>query len=222
MDPNGDSIPEEVIELSYHYLPPARLAEVDAVLKALQDRTALEFLLAIFEVQWNGRALSAATPPGRSVLNKLLQALDQEEGMDLLYSSPYNDLGRPDKPPLRHEWWNFDLADQLCTFQDLRSIRIFLEYGTGTSPGHSAEAARLLHDRLLRALVGDSKNYGIWACADIRGVAGDRPAMSCGEGEGVWPASEVSPWFRGVFWDDLVFLLNPPESTLTVLAITDG
>jgi hypothetical protein len=36
----------------------------------------------------------------------------------------------------------------------------------------------------------------------------------------VWPALEVSAWFHGVFWDDLLFVLNPEESTFVMLALT--
>ena len=63
--------------------------------------------------------------------------------------------------------------------------------------------------------------FAIWACANIQDLSGGS-ASPCAPGEGVWPAADVSPWFRGVFWDDLLFLLNPPESTLTILALTDG
>ena len=40
--------------------------------------------------------------------------------------------------------------------------------------------------------------------------------------EALWPAEDVSPWFRGVFWDDLLFILSADESTLSVLALTSG
>jgi hypothetical protein len=216
------SIPEEIVELSYHFLPPQRQSEIDEALRALQEDTRLEFMLAVLEVRINDRGLSPTTPPSRSLLHKLLQALDEESGAVMLYTSPYNDLGagRGSEASERLEWWNFDLAPRLCRFQDLRSVRAFLEHGTGRARGRDREEAQRLHDRLLHGLVGDSTSYSIWGCSNVRTPGRQQADTEYGAGEGVWPAEEVSPWFHGVFWDDLLLILNPVESTLVVLALT--
>jgi hypothetical protein len=219
---NGEnSISEEVVGLDYHFLPAERLEAVTEVLRALQEDFRLEFMLAVFDVTINERRVSSTMPPSRTFLRKLLQALDEEDGAAMLYTSPYNELGmeRGREREARVEWWDFDLADRLCQFDELRSIRAFLEHGTGATRGRPAGEAQRLHDRLRYGLVGDAPEVGIWGCSDIRTPdAGLR--SSCGSGEGMWPATEVSSWFHGVFWDDLVFVLNPAESTLSVLAIT--
>ena len=218
------SVPEEVVELRYYFLPLPRQTAVDSVLRALQADPLLEFLLAVFEVSVNDRHLSPTTPPSRGLLRKFLQALDEPDGVMMLYSSPYNDLGmRPaseDEEP-RLEFWNLEIADRLCEFRELHSVRAFLEHGTGSAAGRSAAEARALHDQLLGAIIGSSGSYSIWACTDVRSP-GQPGTAQCGPDEGVWPAEQVSPWFHGVFWDDLIFVLNPPESTLTVLALTSS
>jgi hypothetical protein len=148
--------------------------------------------------------------------------MDHPDGVSMLYTSPYNDLGerRPDREP-RVEWWDFDLADKLCSFPNLRSVWAFLQHGTGVTQGRSPHDAQRLHDTLLHGLVGDSPAYAIWGCTDIQMPGAGVPISPCAGG-GLWPAGEVSNWFHGVFWDDLLFILNPPESTLTVLAITSS
>ncbi len=213
------SFPEEVIGLEYHFLPFDRQAEVDAVLRALQADSQFEFMLAVLYVTVNGRPLRAESRPSRHLIHKLLQALDNEDGAGMLYASPYNQLGQEsrviDDPRL--EWWDFDLAERLRELPDLNSIRAFLEYGTGQSMGRPRDQASTLHDHLIHGLTGVSKKCSIWGCARINTF--DGPPTDPDE-EGVWPADGVSPWFHGVFWDDLLFILNPTESTLTILAIT--
>src|SRR3989442_14735798 len=114
------SIPEETVGLSYHFLPPNRQAAVDHVLRVLQQDSRLEFLLAVLEVTINDRHLSSSTRPTRSLLKKLLQALDEEDGEGMVYGSPYNQLGRNDRMAgePRFEWWDFDLADRLRPLPD--------------------------------------------------------------------------------------------------------
>jgi len=220
----GDSggIAEEIVELEYYFLPPDRQAEVDYVLRALQEHTRLEFLLAVFKITVNDRPLGLDARPTRALLNKLLQSLNEEDGITMLYTSPYNELGVPLEGERRVEWWNFDLAEQLYRFPALQSVRAFLEHGTGTSPGRPAEEAQRLHDLLLHGLTGSSANYGIWGCTDVRSATHAPAAPEAPSGAAAWPAEDVSPWFHGVFWDDLVFILNPAESTLAVLALTDA
>jgi hypothetical protein len=214
------SIPEEIVDLEFHFLSPERQAEVDFVLRALQEDARLEFMLAVLEVRINDRRLTPATVPSRALLKKLLQALDEESGVMMLYTSPYNQLGEDRGTVARVEWWNLDLGDSLLPFPDLRSLRAFLECGTGTARGRSPGEATALHDMLLHALVGETRSYGIWGCSDVR-TAGTAAAVgSGGPGESIWPAADVSPWFHGVFWDDLLFVLNPAESTLSALAVT--
>lgn len=218
------SVPEEIVELSYFFLPHQRQTAIDSVLRALQADPHLEFLLAVFEVSLNDRHLSPSTPPSRGLLRKLLQALDEPDGVMLLYTSPYNDLGlhpAAEEEERRLEFWDLEIADRLCEFGELRSVRAFLEHGTGSAAGRNAVEARALHDQLLGAIVGSSGSYSIWACTDVRSPGQGGPAP-CGPSEGVWPAEQISPWFHGVFWDDLIFVLNPPESTLTVLALTSA
>lgn len=223
------SIPEEILGLAYHYLPPQRQAEVSAVLQALQEDAHLEFLLTVLDVTVNDRPLNPATPPSRSLLKKLLQALDAESGEYMLYHSPYNQLGLGERAQNEHriEWWDFDIGEYLYRFPDLRSVLAFLEHGSGNAPGRAAAEAQALHDRLLTALIGrdgspgEIANFGIWSCLDVRTPGASRPPLETPEiEERLWPAEDVSPWFHGVFWDDLLLLLNPPESTLTVLALT--
>ncbi|MFN3649827.1 MAG: hypothetical protein ACK47B_09605 [Armatimonadota bacterium] len=229
MQDEGHPITDEVIELSFHFLPPARQGEVDSVIRALQADPQFEFMLTVLEIEVNGRRLSPETPPSQALMRKLLEALDEEDGEVMLYGSPYNQLGDPARAELneelqRIEWWSFEVADRLCRFPELRSLRMFLEHGTGRGAGRSAQEARELHDRLLHGLVGDSQSFGIWGCTNVRGF--DPPRDPAAEPEqsscGLWPAADVSPWFHGVFWDDLLFVLNPPESTLAVLAITSN
>ncbi len=216
------SIPEEIVGLDYHFLPLDRQSAIDEALRALQRDSRLEFLLAVFHVTINGRPLSPGTRPTRSLLNKLLQALDQEEGAEMLYGSPYNDLGAR-RGEMRLEWWDFDLAEVLLETRGLRSVKAFLRYGTGQAPGRSAEEAKRLHDRLLRGLVGTSRTTAVWSCTKLRLFTPDeRLGSSERIRDGIWPADGVSPWFHGVFWDDLIFVLNTAESTLCVLAITSG
>ena len=223
MQSEEKTIPEEILGLSYHYLSSERQAEVSRVLQALQEDAHLEFLLAVFDVTINDRPLRRNVRPGRATLGKLLQALDEEAGAEMLYASPYNHLGHGERVPEepRIEWWDFDLAEFLYEFADLRSLLAFLEHGTGLGTGRPAQNARELHDRLLKALVGDSKLYTVWSCVNVQ-TSGDQGVLrALPETEDrVWPAEDVSPWFHGVFWDDLIFILNPEESTLTVLAIT--
>lgn len=217
-------IAEETVEMSFHFLPAGRQKEVDDAIRALQEDGRLEFMLGVLEVRINDRPLSPSSPASPVLLRKLLQALDQEDGAMLLYGSPYNQLGNIDRTgdEPRVEWWNFDLGDRLVCFEDLRSIRAFLEHGTGSSYGRPREEARRLHDRLLHGLIGDSKGYRIWGCSIIQTPGqGGKPA-SVGADQGIWPAEDVSPWFHGVFWDDLLFVLNPAESTLIVIAITSS
>lgn len=223
MTATKESIPEEIIELTYSFLPPARQAEVDGAVRALQEDARLEFLLAVLEVKINDRRLSPQLPPGRPLLKKLLQALDEEEGAMMLYSSPYNHLGRTDRPDAdpRLEWWDFDIGDQLHRFPDLRSIRAFLEHGTGFALGRPPAEAQQLHDQLLHGLVDDCEGYAIWACSDVR-TAGQLGTRTSDPDRGVWPATDISPWFHGVFWDDVIFILNPAESTLVVFALTSS
>lgn len=223
MQTDEKTISEEILGLSYHYLSPERQAEVSRVLQALQEDAHLEFLLAIFDVTVNDRPLSPGVRPSRVVLGKLLQALDEEAGVEMLYASPYNHLGLGERvqDEQRIEWWDFDIADYLYEFVDLRTILAFLEHGTGSGVGRSAENARALHDRLLKALVGNSRLFSVWSCLYVEtpGVKGKPRAMPETD-ERLWPSEDVSPWFHGVFWDDLIFVLNPEESTLTVMAIT--
>jgi hypothetical protein len=224
MTDEEQSIPEEVVGLEYYFLPPERLTKVDLALRALQADLHLEFMLAVLSVTVNDRRLAPGAPAGRPLLRKLLQTLDEASGELMLYESPYNDLGagRRDDHQERITWWDFDLAESLCEFQELRSVRAFLEFGSGTSTGRTAAEAQALHDFLLTGLVGDSSSYRIWGCTNVRapGLPGGSP--DCGAEGGIWPAEVVSPWFRGVFWDDLLFVLNPVESTLAVLAITSS
>jgi hypothetical protein len=223
LDDNEPGVPEEIIGLEYHFLPPERQTKIDLALRGLQADLHLEFMLAVLRVTINNRPLNGATPPTRALLRKLLQAMDTEDAEVMLYESPYNDLGagRREEEP-RITWWDFDIADELCEFQDLRSVRAFLEFGSGTSSGHPKSEAQALHDLLLQGLVGDSTNYAIWGCANVRTAGAPEPSANCGANGGLWPAEHVSPWFRGVFWDDLLFILNPPESTLSILAITSS
>lgn len=218
------SIPEEVVGLEYFFLPPDRLTKVDLALRALQADRHLEFMLAVLSVTINDHRLPASGPASRSVLGKLLQTLDEANGELMLYESPYNDLGigRREEFPERITWWDFDLAESLCEFPELHSVRAFLEFGSGTSTGRSATEAKALHDFLLQGLVGDSKSYAVWSCTNIRTPGVLPGSVDCGAGGGIWPAAGVSPWFRGVFWDDVLFVLNPQESTLSVLAITSA
>ncbi|MCC2669569.1 MAG: hypothetical protein K0Q72_2040 [Armatimonadetes bacterium] len=221
-----NSIPEEVVGLEYYFLPPDRMTRVDVALRALQGDLHLEFLLAVLRVTINDRPLSPTSRPTRGVLRKLLLALDEEDGEALIYESPYNDLGAgqrdADEDEERLTWWDFDLAEDLCEFSELRSVRIFLEFGSGTSTGRPANEAKALHEMLLQGLLGESRNYAIWGCADVRAPGQPWSPGKCGKAGGVWPAEKVSPWFRGVFWDDLLFVLNPAESTLTVFAVTSS
>lgn len=223
MQSEEKTIPEEILGLSYHYLSSERQAEVSRVLQALQEDAHLEFLLAIFDVTINDRPLRPGVRPSRVTLAKLLQALDEEAGAEMLYASPYNQLGHGERVPEepRIEWWDFDIAEFLYEFADLRSLLAFLEHGTGLGVGRSAQNARELHNRLLKALVGDSKHFTVWSCVNVetpgvKGVLRSDPETD----DRLWPAEDVSPWFHGVFWDDLIFVLNPEESTLAVLAIT--
>lgn len=223
MQTDENTIPEEILGLSYHYLSPERQAEVSRVLQALQEDAHLEFLLAIFDVTVNDRPLSPNVRPSRAVLAKLLQALDEEAGAEMLYASPYNHLGigeRIQEEP-RLEWWDFDISEFLYEFADIRTLLAFLEHGTGSGTGRPARSARELHDRLLKALVGESRLFTVWSCVNVEtpGVQAALRALPETE-ERLWPAEDVSPWFHGIFWDDLIFVLNPEESTLTVLAIT--
>jgi len=215
-------IPEEIIGLEYYFLPPERLRKVDLALRALQEDTHLDFLLAVFGVTLNDRPLNPWVPPGRDTLRKLLQAMDAEHAAGMLYDSPYNDLGSGRRDEPRVTWWDFDIADQLCQFRDLRSVRAFLEYGSGTALGRPAAEAQALHDLLLLGLVGDATNHRIWGCANVQTQGAPEPSEACGSDGGVWPAEEVSPWFKGVFWDDLLLVLNPSESTLSILAVTSS
>ncbi|MGV3722403.1 MAG: hypothetical protein ACO1SX_15960 [Actinomycetota bacterium] len=216
--------PEEIIGLEYFFVPPERQTKLDLALRALQADAHLEFLLTVFAVTINDRPLNPWAPPARDVLRKLLQALDAEHAELMLYESPYNDLGvgRRDDSEDRITWWDFDIAEQLCQFRDLRSVRAFLEYGSGTATGRPAADAQAMHDLLLQGLVGDSKSYGIWGCANVQTAGAPEPSEACGPDGGVWPAEDVSPWFKGVFWDDLLLVLNPMESTLSILAITSS
>jgi hypothetical protein len=221
MSTGEEAIPEEIVGLTYHFLPPERQAEVEETLGALCDDLHLEFLLAVFEVTINDRPLPASAAPTRALLNKLLQALDGPDGISMLYESPYNGLGGcAPQSAARVEWWNFDLAQSLLEFPDLRSLRAFLEHGTGGGHGRSAVRAQELHEGLLHGLIGDTMGCGIWSCCDVRVPGEERRAPGRGMGEEIWPAQDVSPWFYGVFWDDLIVLLNPVESTLTLLALT--
>lgn len=217
-----DAHPEEIVGLGFHFLPPDRQAEVDLVLRALQEDSRFEFMLAVFDVSFHDRPLGRAALPTRSLLRKLLQALDQPDGVSMLYTSPYNDLGerRADHPP-RVEWWDFDLADRLCSFSNLRSVWAFLQHGTGVKQGRQTRDAQHLHDTLLHGLVGNSPSFAVWGCADIQ-LPGTCGATRPSDAGGVWPATEVSNWFHGVFWDDVLFIINPPESTFIVLAMTSG
>src|SRR5690349_4357554 len=133
-------IPEEIIGLEYFFLPPDRQTMVDLALRGLQADKHLEILLAVFAVTINDRPLSPTAPASRQALRKLLQALDAEDAEMMLYESPYNDLGagRRDEEEPRITWWDFDLADQLCQFKNLRSVRAFLEFGSGTAVGRPA------------------------------------------------------------------------------------
>jgi hypothetical protein len=224
MTEEEQSVPEEVVGLEYFFLPPERLTKVDLALRALQSDMHLEFMLAVLSVTINDRRLPANRAAGRPVLRKLLQTLDEASGELMLYDSPYNDLGagRHDEIAERQTWWDFDLAERLCEFKELRSVRAFLEFGSGTSTGRSAAEARGLHDFLLTGLVGDSTSYVVWSCTNIRTPGVPVSKTDCGADGGIWPAEVVSPWFHGVFWDDLLFVLNPVESTLAVLAITSS
>lgn len=218
--PGEDIIPEETVGLSYHFLPPDRQAEIDAVLRVLEEDPRLEFLLVVLAVTINDRPLSASTPPSRGLLRKLLSALDAGDGEMMLYASPYNGLGREQEQKgelPRIEEWNFDLADRLRELPNLRSVRAFLEHGTGFARHRPPEIARQLHDRLLHALLGGTPRFAVWGCTDVR--TGRQPARAEAP-PGLWPADDVSPWFHGVFWDDMLFILNPAESTLTLLALT--
>lgn len=222
MTDSEGGIAEETVEMNFHFLPAERQAEVDEVIRALQEDGRLEFMLGVLEIRINDRRLSPSTSASGALLRKLLQALDQEDGAMLLYTSPYNQLGqsgRSDEEP-RIEWWDFELGDRLVRFEDLRSVRAFLEHGTGSSYGRPREEARRLHDRLLHGLAGDSTGYAIWGCSNIQTPGENRMGVS--PSAGIWPAEDVSPWFHGVFWDDLIFILNPAESTLVVLAITSS
>jgi len=224
MTEEEQSIPEEVVGLEFFFLPPERLTKVDLALRALQADMHLEFMLSVLSVTINDRRLPPNVPGGRSLLRKLLQTLDEASGELMLYESPYNDLGagRRDDSEQRITWWDFDLAKSLCEFQELRSVRAFLEFGSGTSAGRTAAEAKTLHDLLLQGLVGESAAYTIWGCTNIRAPGLPLGSADCGEDGGIWPAEVVSPWFRGVFWDDLLFVLNPLESTLTILALTSS
>jgi hypothetical protein len=217
MTSDDHSIPEEIVGLSFHFLPPERQAQVDEALRALQQDPRLEFMLAVLTVTLHDRPLAPATAPSPGLLSKLLQALEESEGAVMLYSSPYNELGSREFAP-RLDWWNFDLGESLYRFPDLHSIRAFLEHGTGNGRGRGPAEAQRLHDLLLRGLIGDSTNFAVWSCSNVRTPGGSDPTA---DGDtGVWPADDVSPWFHGVFWDDLLFILNPQESTLSILAIT--
>jgi hypothetical protein len=222
MSAGEETIPEEVVGLNYHFLPPDRQSEVEQALEALCDDTHLEFLLAVFDVTINDRPLPRTAPASRTLLNKLLQALDGPEGISMLYESPYNELtcGAEMEREARIEWWNFDLAQSLLEFSDLRSVRAFLQHGTSGGRERSPARAQELHDLLLRGLVGDETGHAIWSCSDIRVPGEERRVPGRGSGEEVWPAQDVSPWFYGVFWDDLIVILSPAESTLTLLALT--
>lgn len=224
MTEDEQSIPEEVVGLEYFFLPPDRLTKVDLALRALQTDMHLEFMLAVLSVTINDRRLPANVRAGRPVLRKLLQTLDEASGELMLYESPYNDLGAGKRDELeeRITWWDFDLAESLCEFTELRSVRAFLEFGSGTSAGRPATEAKALHDFLLQGLVGDSTTYGVWGCTNIRSPGVPAGSPDCRADGGIWPAEVVSPWFHGVFWDDLLFVLNPVESTLAVLAITSS
>jgi hypothetical protein len=212
-------IPEEIVGLSFHFLPPERLADLEEPLRALEEDAHLEFLLAVLHVTVNDRPLTPTAPPSAGLLRKLLQALDEADGGVLLYTSPYNDLAARNAPQEpRVELWSFDIAHGLCEFPDLHSVRAFLEHGSGTALGRPTAEAQRLHDRLLRGLVGDSRSYRIWSCSDVSAAGGSAPSAAC-EGK-IWPAEDISPWFHGVFWDDLLLVVNPPESTLGVLALT--
>jgi hypothetical protein len=218
------SIPEEVVGLEYFFLPPDRLTQVELALRALQADRHLEFMLAVLSVTINDHRLPPQQPAGRATLRKLLQTLDEANGELMLYESPYNDLGaaRREEFPERITWWDYDLADRLCEFPDLHSVRAFLEFGSGTSAGRSAVEAQALHDFLLHGLVGASTNYVVWGCTNIRTPGVPPSSKDCGAEGGIWPAEVVSPWFHGIFWDDLLFVLNPQESTLSILAITSS
>lgn len=217
LDPSP--IAEEIVELSHRFLPPTRLVAVETVLRALCEDRNLEYLLAILDVTLNECRLPPAAPPDRLLLHKLLQALDEAHGEFLLYESPYNELVGMPAEELRVTEWSFDLAPVLCEFKRLQSVRAFLEHGTGLGEGRSRRDAQVLHDELLQALVGVSTNYAIYGCANIRTMSvEDRGQVA--DCDGIWPAAGVSSWFHGVFWDDLIFILNPPESTLVVLALT--
>ena len=213
------SIAEETVELSHHFLPPERLVQVEAVLGALAEDPHLEFLLAVLDVTINDSRLPPNLPPTRFVLHKLLQALDEADGEMLLYESPYNQLAGRDPEEIRVEPWNFDLAPVLLEFKRLQSVRAFLEHGTGKGHGRGPQDAQGLHDTLLAALVGDSTNFAVYGCANVRTMSAEEREHVSPE-EGLWPAESVSSWYHGVFWDDLLFVLNPPESTLSILALT--
>jgi hypothetical protein len=219
----GHSIPEEIVGLSYYFLPQHRQEETARVLAQLQRDPRLEFLLAIFTVTVNDRPLNPAGTPDRTLLRKLLQALDREDGLHLLYASPYNEIGLSGRTrgPDRPEWWNFDIADGLHEFRELWTIRMFLEHGTGLHPGVGRKRADELHRELLHGLVAESRNFAVWGCNRFT-TPGPESGEPAAVGEAVWPAREVSPWFRDVFWDDLLFVLNQAESTLIVLAVTSG
>lgn len=222
------SISEEVIGLSYHYLTADRQAEIDTVIRVLQEDQRFDFLLAIFAVTINDRPLAPETRPTRALLKKILAALEGDLGPTMLYSSPYNELGDPTHPrQSRVDYWDLDIADYVHQFRDLQTVRAFLRHGTGrclVPAGRSPEDARLLHDMFFRALTGrdpDSRGArcGIWGCCNIQGEPGDNPIEGA---MGLWPAEQVSGWYYGVFWDDLIAILNPSESTLILLALTSA
>lgn len=222
-DEGIEGVAEETITLEYHFVGPERQAALDRVLRQLQEGTNLRFLLAILEVRINDRTLSPNHAPTRALLRKLLAAMGASGGEQMLFFSPYNNLGlhpEADEEPVVYPW-DFDLADELHEFSDLRSLRVFLETGTAYSRGVGRQKAQELHDAFWQALTGGGENARVWGCLDIVMPGTPQPPKT-GQSEGVWPADDVSDWFDGVFWDDCLFIINPQESTFSILALSDA
>ena len=218
-----EGVAEETLTLEYYFVGPERQATLDRVIRQLQEGTNLRFMLAILEVRINERTLNPNQTPTRALLRKLLAAMGASGGEHMLFFSPYNSLGRhPEEDEEREVYpWNFDLSEELHEFSALRSLRAFLESGTAYSRGVGRQKAQELHDAFWRALTGGGEHARVWGCLDIVTPGTPQPPKT-GQSEGLWPADDVSEWFDGVFWDDCLFVINPHESTFSVLALSDA
>jgi hypothetical protein len=142
-----------------------------------------------------------------------------EEKYSVFFSdfARYASSGWKDKTSVDWDFSKFPFREPVDT---LRGVHRVLKTGGAYTQGIGEEEASRSEERLRRGLQKDSASLLIF-CASNEDFRGEDVSNAFGVPEDLFELDKVSPWFEGIAWDGLMFILDPQHSVLNVIAYTD-